>query len=43
MPDGTELDLRRGPDIAGKDLPSPSQPIQLWLDREHTILVADKS
>ncbi len=43
MPDGIELDLRRGPDLGGKDLPQRGQPIQLWLDREHTILVADKS
>jgi len=43
MPDGIELDLRRGPDIAGGDLPRRGEPVQLWLDREHTILVADKS
>nr|WP_313956203.1 hypothetical protein [Mesorhizobium amorphae] len=43
MPDGIELDLRRGPDLGGRDLPERGQPIQLWLDREHTILVADKS
>jgi len=42
MPDGTELDLRRGPDIAGSQLPQRGQPVSLWLDRQHAILVADQ-
>ncbi|QDC00714.1 ABC transporter ATP-binding protein [Mesorhizobium sp. 8] len=42
MPDGVEIDLRRGPDIAGKELLQRGQPVHLWLDREHTILVSDK-
>ena len=43
MPDGVELDLRRGPEMAGQDLPRRGGPVSLWLDREHTILVADRS
>jgi len=42
MPDGVEIDLRRSPDSAGEDLPQRGQPVRLWLDREHTILVSDK-
>jgi putative spermidine/putrescine transport system ATP-binding protein len=43
MPDGIELDLRRGPDIVGQKLPSRGEQVALWLDREHTILVADRT
>jgi putative spermidine/putrescine transport system ATP-binding protein len=42
MPDGIELDLRRGPDLVDGELPLPGQPLRLWLDCEHTILVADQ-
>ena len=42
MPDGIELDLRRGPDVAGAGLPRSGEPVHLWLDREHTILVTDE-
>ncbi len=40
--DGAEIDLRRGLDVAGKELPARGKPVHLWLDREHTILVADQ-
>ena len=43
MPDGIELDLRRGPDIVGQKLPARGEEVALWLDREHTILVADRT
>jgi putative spermidine/putrescine transport system ATP-binding protein len=42
LPDGAEIDLRRSPDMAGERLPNPGEPVQLWLDRQHTILVADQ-
>lgn len=43
MPDGVEIDLRRSPDMAGKELPRGGQPVHLWLDREHTILVGEQA
>ncbi|WP_137388553.1 ABC transporter ATP-binding protein [Rhodoligotrophos defluvii] len=42
LPEGIEIDLRRSPELAGERLPEPGEDISLWLDREHTILVADR-
>lgn len=42
LPDGAEIDLRRSPDTAGERLPDPGEDVRLWLDRQHTILVADR-
>jgi putative spermidine/putrescine transport system ATP-binding protein len=42
FPDGCEIDVRRSPDIDDGELPRPGDEVRLWLDREHTIIVADQ-